>query len=203
MNGIGALPLLFTNKQIFKEVQTFVDSLVDEVCIGGYILQYPNEDPNTRWSLVYSLLDKRPNLLAFAKNVKINLPRGVDKRCQYDWTSLGLPPRKNSFEWKPWLVLPGLEQYLQKFSADAKLAIVVAIEDEEPPDFNKLLSLYIALKGRPTIELITPTFPAQSSVRNTLRTLPWYFKWEVAWIECLSRKATAGLKDGDINWGTS
>lgn len=198
MNGIGALPLLFVNKQLHEEVQTLVDAMVDEVSIGGYILQYPNEDPNLRWKLAYPILNKRSTILAFAKNVRINLPRGIDnKRCQYDWASLGLSP---SGEWKPSLVLPELEQYLQKFSASAKLTIVIAVEERDPPDFDKLLSLYITHKGRPTIEFATSRSPAEASVRNKLRTLPWYFKWEVAWVECLSRKATAGMKNGDINW---
>ncbi|CZR63326.1 uncharacterized protein PAC_13223 [Phialocephala subalpina] len=199
MNGIGALPLLFVNKQLYKEVQSFVDSMVDEVSIGGYILQYPNEDPNLRWALAYSLLDKRPNILSFVKNIKINLPRGIDERCQHNWALMGLSTRKNSGECKSWLVLPDLERYLQKFSACEKPVIVVAVEEKAPPDFNKLLSLYIARQGRLTIEFVTPRSPNTAWVRNTPRGLPWYFKWEVAWIECLSRKATSAMNGGDIN----
>ena len=73
-NGIGPLPLLFANKQIYGEVSSLVFSQVDSVSIGGYMVQRQDEDPNIRWAVGYSLLNRRPSLL-FSKKFKIRLPR--------------------------------------------------------------------------------------------------------------------------------
>ncbi|KAE8450461.1 hypothetical protein EG329_006537 [Mollisiaceae sp. DMI_Dod_QoI] len=182
MNGIGALPLLFVNKQLYKETLSFIDSMVDELCIGGYILQYPKEDPNIRWRLVYSLLDKRPNLQRFVKNVKVVLPRSGGELCQRHWASLGLPSPKISTKQNSWLVLPDLEKYLDGFLSCQKLVLVISADETKPPEFSELVSLYQAYRQRIVLEIIEPRFTGY----NPTRVSPRIAKWESAWKECLS-----------------
>jgi len=72
--GLRNLPLLLVNKQIHSEICSLVDSLVSEVTIGPYGVQFSNEDPNVRWEMAYELLLRRPYLLKNVKHVKISLP---------------------------------------------------------------------------------------------------------------------------------
>lgn len=74
-NGIGPLPLLFANKQIYGELSSLAFSRLDIVSIGGYQVQRQDEDPNIRWAVGYSLLNRQPSILKFSKKVKIELPR--------------------------------------------------------------------------------------------------------------------------------
>lgn len=64
VTGVGPLPILFLNKKLHGEVSSLVYSTVNEVSIGGYILQYPQEDPTTRWRIAYDLLEKVPHILS-------------------------------------------------------------------------------------------------------------------------------------------
>jgi hypothetical protein len=79
-DGIGPLPLLFVNKQIYTEVSSLVYSMLDSVSIGGYLIQRPDEDPNIRWEVAYSLLRKQPSLLKYTKKVKIFMPTVSHKK---------------------------------------------------------------------------------------------------------------------------
>ena len=40
MDGIGSIPLLFVCKQIYKDLSSLICSMVDKICIGGYILRH-------------------------------------------------------------------------------------------------------------------------------------------------------------------
>lgn len=73
-SGVGPLPLLFVNKQIYSEVFSLIDSRVTKVIIGPYSIQYGSEDPNLRWDLAYPLLRNRPHLLKHVKHVEVFLP---------------------------------------------------------------------------------------------------------------------------------
>jgi len=66
MTGVAPLSLLFLNKKFYNEVSSLVYSRIDEVSIGGYLLQYQQEDPSVRWSKAYDLLEKVP--LLFSKH---------------------------------------------------------------------------------------------------------------------------------------
>jgi hypothetical protein len=74
VNGIGPLPLLFVNKQIYQEISSLVFSKLETVSIGGYLIQRPHEDPNIRWAVAYSLLNRQPSLLKFTRKIEIHLP---------------------------------------------------------------------------------------------------------------------------------
>ncbi|KUJ07061.1 uncharacterized protein LY89DRAFT_743386 [Mollisia scopiformis] len=183
MSGIGTLPLLFVNKQLHDEVLSFVDSLVEELSIGGYILQYPNEDPRLRWNLVYSLLANRPTLQRFAPSIKVSLPRGDDELSRRHWACLGLPAPKETGPQKSLLVLQDLEQCLRKFTGCERLVVVVTVEESEPPDFRKLLPLYAYFQNRITVDITEPGF---FSPNHRTRMLPWVDKWRLAWAVCIS-----------------
>jgi hypothetical protein len=64
ITGAGPLPILFLNKKLHDEVSSLVYSRVNEVSIGGYVLQYPQEDPTGRWKIAYDLLEKVPHILS-------------------------------------------------------------------------------------------------------------------------------------------
>jgi len=72
--GIKRLPLLFTNKQIYQELSSLVDSMVSTLTIGPYGVQFANEDPNVRWDMAYQLLERRPYLRQNVKKIKVFLP---------------------------------------------------------------------------------------------------------------------------------
>jgi len=110
-NGIGPLPLLFVNKQIYKEVSSLVYSMLDSVSIGGYLIQRPDEDPNIRWSVAYSILKKQPSLLKYTKKVTIHMPTVSQSRgflITYIINASVLPrhlvsPKK--YQTKSWIML--------------------------------------------------------------------------------------------------
>lgn len=179
LEGVRALPLLFVNKQLYHEVLSYVDSMVDELSIGGYILQFPNEDPRTRWRLVYSMLEKRPSLRRFVQDVKVSLPREGDELSKRHWASLGLPGLRTTGKQNSWLVLPGLEKSLANFSAIEKLVVSVTVEKSEPPNFSKLLPLYALFRDRITIEIVAPEFCGERRVG-----MVWVEKWRKAWEVC-------------------
>lgn len=79
-DGINPLPLLFVNKQIYEEVTSLVYSKLENVTFGGYPVQRPDEDPNIRWAVAYSLMSHHPTLLQFTGKVKVHLPT-VSEDC--------------------------------------------------------------------------------------------------------------------------
>jgi hypothetical protein len=87
-DGIGPLPLLFVNKQIYKEVSSLVYSMLESVSIGGYLIQRPDEDPNVRWSVAYTLLRNQPSLLKYTKKVNIFMPTVSQSRSLSKSSSL-------------------------------------------------------------------------------------------------------------------
>jgi hypothetical protein len=179
VEGFCCLPLLFVNKQLHQEVLSYVDSMVDEVSIGGYILQFPNEDPRTRWRLVYAMLEKRPGLRQFAQNVKVFLPREGNDLCKRHWALMGLAPKMTGKR-NCWMVLPELEESLARFSAIEKLVVVITVEKSEPPNFGELLSLYALFQDRITFEIVAPAFSGDRPVSM----IPWVEKWRNAWEVC-------------------
>lgn len=181
MDGISALPLLFVNKQLHNEVLSYVDAMVDELSIGGYILQYPNEDPRIRWQLVYSLLKNRPSL-QFARSIRVTLPRAGDKFHIRHLDSIGYKTRKVPDTQTTWLVLPDLGKYLHCFSTCETLVVVITVEESEPPNLSSLLPLYEYFQKRLTVEFDVPGL----STYQRVRMLPWLEKWKNAWDICLS-----------------
>ena len=182
MNGIGPLPLLFVNKKTYNELSSLVYATISEVSIGGYIIQYPDEDPNVRWNVAYSLIKQRPNILAYVKKVKVSLPYVRNDVLDGYWRSLGVPsPGDVPTKCDPWSIVPGLKQFLRKFRAMEILHLVITANRRDPPDFEKLLPLHNYF-GRTTVEMVTTT-----PHNRTLRISTWLPLWENAWTECLLR----------------
>jgi len=181
MDGIGPLPLLFVNWQIHHELSTLIYGMVDEVSIGGYILQYDGEDPTTRWKCAYSLIQRHLNLQLYTRNLTISLPylRGdvVRGHCR----SLGLKyPTERKVKSKAWAVIPELKEFLGTFKALEGLTIVIRVERREPPDFEELLPLYAIYGDRMTM-VIREVHP--SSETGFVWTDPWLDLWALAWYD--------------------
>jgi len=175
MNDIGSIPLLFVNKQVYEELSSLIYSRVDSVCIGGYILQYRNEDPSARWNCAYSLVRKQPNLQKFTREVTIRLPSAREDLLRAHWKSLGFKSPENRSICDAWVLIPDLEEFLRQFKSLRSLKIVVTVESREPPDFERLLSLYdICGKGT------TIVFSAPTPVWDL-----WTADWASAWNNCL------------------
>ena len=183
MNGIGPLPLLFVNKRTHNELSSLVYAMVSQVSIGGYIIQYRDEDPNVRWNVAHSLIQQRPNILAYVKNVKVSLPYVRNDLFDGYWGSLGVTsPRDVPTKCDPWSIVPGLEQFLRKFRTLETLTIVITADRSATPDFEKLLLLYDLCGGKTVVEMVM-MYPHNSAPRVST----WLSSWENAWIECLIR----------------
>jgi hypothetical protein len=181
MNGIGPLPLLFVNKKTYYELSSLVYAMISHVSIGGYIIQYRDEDPNVRWNVAHSLIQKRPNIAAFVKNVKVSLPYVRNDLFDRYWGSLGLQtPREVPTKCDPWAMVSSLEQFLRKFRDLESLTIVITADKRDTPDFEKLLPLYDLCGEKTVVEMVM-----LSSQNGLPRILSWVPMWENAWIECL------------------
>jgi hypothetical protein len=185
--GIGPLPLLFVNRQIHKELSSLVYSKVEEISIGGYFLQFRNEDPSPRWDVAYSLLKQHPDLQKFTKNVKIILPHTRDDLLRYHWESLGYKYQRNSGRCQDWTILPGLEEFLCTFESLSTLKLVITSELREPPQFEQLLSLYDLCGDGTTVEILDPRFGDGRAIFGS----PWAGRWTHSWNECLSKHGRA------------
>ncbi|KAF4629949.1 hypothetical protein G7Y89_g8192 [Cudoniella acicularis] len=176
--GLGPLPLLFVNKQIYKELSYLIYSNLDQVSIGGYPLNFPNENPNHRWALVYSRLEKLPGVLKRTRKVKVSMPYFHVNLHRGYWISLRLPPPKISTKnINPWKVVPGLQAFLSTFEALTDLEIRVTVEDRPPPDFEGLLPIYDMCGQRTAVVLGDPLGRWNPSVGT----------WNVAWENCLRK----------------
>jgi hypothetical protein len=181
MNGIGLLPLLFVNKKTYYELSSLVYARISQASIGGYIIQYRDEDPNVRWKVAYSLIQQRPNILAYVKNVKVSLPYVRNDLFDGYWRSLGLQnPREVSTKCDPWAIVCGLEQFLRTFRALETLTIVITADRRTTPDFEKLLPLYDLCGGKTVVEMVM-----LSPQNGVPRIWTWLPVWENAWIDCL------------------
>jgi hypothetical protein len=181
MNGIGPLPLLFVNKKTHSELSSLVYSMISQVSIGGYIMQYRDEDPNIRWNVAHSLIQQRPNIPAYVKRVKVSLPYVRNDLFDGYWGSLGVTsPREVPTKYDPWAIVPGLEQFLRTFRVLETLTIVITADKRTAPDFEKLLPLYDLCGGKTVVEMVM-----MSPHNSAPRISTWLPLWENAWIECL------------------
>jgi hypothetical protein len=142
LEGIGALPCLFTNKQIYREISSLLHSMVQNVSIGGYVLQCPGEDPSVRWECAYSLMRNRADILQFVKRVTVMLPCIREGVFRGRWSEFSLKDPGTRVESEPWLMLPGLTAFLRTFKSLQTLKIVMTADKSNPPDFEQLLPLY-------------------------------------------------------------
>ncbi|KAG9238492.1 hypothetical protein BJ875DRAFT_40312 [Amylocarpus encephaloides] len=185
--GLGPLSLLFTNKQIHSELLSLVYSQVDQVVIGGYIIQHPDEDPNARWQIAYSMLDKQPLIMKLAESVKIHMPclrldlhRGFCQSLSFQ------APKQSAKTYNMWAVVPGLERYLRKLPKLSAIVIVITVEEGPAPDFGGLLPLYDICGRRTAVNFIMHQglWAASKSV------------WSSAWDNCLQDNGRLdGLND--------
>lgn len=178
VEGLAALPLLFANKQVYSELSFLVFSKLDRVSIGGYPLQYPDENPDIRWKLAYSHLEKQPGLLKFTRNVTVSMPCMREDLHRIYWASLKLKAPKISIQQhNTWAVVPGLRAFLSTFENLSELKIVVTTEDRPAPDFEGLLPMYDICGKNTTIDFVAPLGIWTS----------WVSVWSFAWEECLRK----------------
>lgn len=121
--GIGSLPLLFVNKQIFDEVSSLLHSKVEEVTIGPYGIQYSNEDANIRWAYAYALLRRHPYLLKHTKNISVYLPWLRRDQMKKYWSALGYRWTKPDNRCYAWGVIPELAVFLKSFESLSTLKV--------------------------------------------------------------------------------
>lgn len=181
LEGIGSLPFLFASKQTLKEISTLLYSLIPNISIGGYILQYPGEDPSSRWEHAYALLRAKPDLLPFVKSVTVMLPYIREGVFRGRWSELNLKDPEIQVESKPWAMLPGLVQFLGELKALEKVKLVMTADGIESPDFKQLLGVYNICGHGTAIEVVAP----HSTASWTTMESPWASRWMEAWAECL------------------
>jgi hypothetical protein len=181
LEGIGALPILFVNKQVHKEVLSLLYSMIQNVSIGGYVLQYPGEDPGPRWECAYTLLKGRPDLLQFVPQVTVMLPYVREGVFRGQWSDLYMKDPGIRVQSRPWQMVPGLVTFLQTFKSLTTLKVIITADGNEPPDFEELLGLYDICGHGTAIEVV-----AQHSVASwAARASPWASTWTNAWAEVL------------------
>lgn len=141
--GIGSIPLLFTNKQIFAEVSKVVYSNLSEILISPQYFLYINEHPDTCGDeRIHSQLQQKVTRIADWKNgiIKIQMPSIVE-----DLHSLGKhwgerSPKLSHTTHDSWAIAPGLERFLKTFSNLPSVEVVDL--STLAPDFRKLLPIY-------------------------------------------------------------
>lgn len=220
MNGIGALPLLFTNKQIHQELSSLLYSSAhcSSLSLGGYILQFRNEDPTPRYQALYERLRTRliPNLLLLQSpssssycyssssitTIHIALPSTREDLFKGNWRALGFVKPPTSYNSRSsslitprlrpsWVsLIPSLVAFLtSSFPLLADLILVITIDTASAPDFSPLLPLY-DIKGIDTVVELR---------MGHLEPYVWDFdrrnRWEVEWTEFLVRNGRLTVED--------
>lgn len=196
MSGIGPLSLLFVNKRINHDIGSLIYSKVDNLRLGGYILQHPNEDPNLKWQLLHPLL-MNPHISRFTKNIKLKLPSTRDdlhrRNCSLRGFSItGFKNQIPERTLKPaaiMSVIPGLVECLGKFESLATLEITITAEMTSPPDFEPLLPLYDICGKCTNVVFIDPIEYFGINFYSTW--WQWTERWDLAWKDCLIRNGRA------------
>jgi len=177
------LPLLFTNKQIYNEISTLIYSRIDNITIGGYIMQYPAEDLTSLWDNLYTALEILPGLLKYTKTVTVKLPSVREDLFSGHFMSLGLirlqPRALASSQSRVWGVIPSLLSFLRKFERLETLKILMTVEGRLPPDLELLLGFYDVGSGK------VPEIYFEGEGRQ---------KWVDKWNECITRKENEDLE---------
>jgi len=145
--GLGSLPLLFASRKIYAEISSLIYARARDLCVGGYILEHPGEDPSGRWKESYSLLQKQPGLLKFTRSILIQLPSIREDLDVGLRRSLGLIPRlpksgSSNDITRVWASLaPELSEFLLRFEALSTIRIIIQVENQAPPKFETLFQL--------------------------------------------------------------
>jgi hypothetical protein len=190
IDGIGPLALLFVNKQIYNELASLVYCRVENLRIGGYIMQHPNDDPTLRFQPLYPLL-LNPYICRFTRSIKLKLPSTRDdlhrRHCSLRGFSItGFKGQTNPPKLEAILsVVPGLVECLKSFDSLSNLEIVITTELTNPPDFEPLLPLYDLCGNRTNVVFDAPIEYFGINVYSTW--LQWTERWDNAWKNCLAR----------------
>jgi hypothetical protein len=143
LEGIGKLPILFVNKQMHKEIHSLVYSMIGSLSIGGYILQFPSEDPSGRWERAYTLIRQRPDLQAFVKQVTVTLPTVRDDLFRFQWEQeLGHKYPGNTVTSTPWSIIPGVIKFLRTFKSLSHLKVIATVDGPEVQYIEALEPFY-------------------------------------------------------------
>jgi len=103
--------------------------MVDDLSIGGYILQFPGEDPSGRWERAYTLIRQRPDLQAFVKQVTVTLPTVRDGLFRFHWEQeLGHKYPETAVTSTPLSIIPGIVKFLRTFKSLSRLRVVATVD---------------------------------------------------------------------------
>lgn len=187
LEGIGPLPVLFVNRQTYKEVHWLLCAMIKNVSIGGYLLQYAGEDASARWEHAYNLLRKWPALNALVKEVTVTLPYVKEDLFKGQWTrNLGLNYPGATTKSNPWLMLPGLVKFLRTFDVLSTLKIVLVAQKADHLDFEELLPLYDVCGNGTRLEVVAPQSGLRSAFGQTrAASSPYEAMWLADWGLCL------------------
>ena len=193
ISGIGPLGLLFVNKHVLAELGSLIYSKIDDVRIGGYILQYRDDDPRIPFGRLYPLLLNR-QICQFTRCVSLKLPstredlhrrndslRGFSVTGFQSRLRLQDSPNLGSIM----AVIPGLVECLKTFELLESLEITITVEMTSPPDFEPLFPLYDLCGNRTTVVFIDPTQCFGIDFRTTW--WQWTERWDKSWRDCLVR----------------
>jgi hypothetical protein len=180
LEGVGCLQILFISKQIHREVSSLLYSRADNLTLGGYMLQYRDEDPSRRWKATYDMLERRLGLLSTVRNVTIRMPSASEELLKGYWRSLGIltAPREKAIPINLGAGIPGMIVFLRKFESLLKIRLVVTVEDREPPDFESMLEFWGIYGRRLGVEFVVPDWGRRTDWHR-LQT------WNDAWQVCL------------------
>ncbi len=181
LDGLGRLPLLFTNKQIYNELSTLIYSSACQVFIGGYILQHPDEDPSFRWSCAFLRLEEHPIIQKFTRSVKITLPHIRNDLFRGQWISMHFKDPQREHWSNEWAMIPELVAFLKKYECLETLEIVIVAVQAQTPNFEILLPLYDVCGKATKVEFQQP-YPSGD---NVFFSAGWMRNWKSTWDECL------------------
>lgn len=183
---IGLLQILLVNKQIHGEVSTLLYSHAEDLTVGGYILQFRDEDPTMRWKTMFQMLERRPGLLQSVKNLTIRMPSQREDLLKGHWRYLGFlrPPREKTVSPNLWAGIPDMVDFVQKFQSLEKIHIVATVEGRDPPSFEDLLGLFAA--GQGLTSNVSMEFVV--AVWDSRRSMAILEKWNDAWKKLMAEK---------------
>lgn len=184
-NGIGYLPVLFVNKQIYNEVSTLLYWQAESLTLGGYTLQYRDENPGGRWRAMFSALERRPGLLTSVREVTIKLPSTREDQLSGHLQSLGLSTSSTKFSRtmsaNVWAGVPDMLEFISKCQPLPQVRLLITIEDREQLDFTMFRGFCEVLSHR-----LTVNFTLEGSSRWTCALLAG--KWNMAWNDFVAAK---------------
>jgi hypothetical protein len=154
ISGISSLPLMFTNRQIYQDIQRLVYSQIVPINLAGYYLRAlkgaPDEFRQMKWTPKWPRTHS--GVLRYAKKVNVALTYGrrLNREWHFNgrWYHLTLETPGHIAVYDPnWTVIPNVVNYLKSFEGLRKVRVTVEISqrivgvntDLEERDLDRLL----------------------------------------------------------------